>query len=111
MPSLRLEILLACALGGLLTFGGVRLLERFPLGSPDETDLTLVIPAVSASTYRFAARRGFTALLRSENGRRLELPLQWLPGDAQLGDRFTVRTNISSADERSTFEIGITPVQ
>ena len=104
-------LLLAFVLGGLLTFGVTELAWRFPLGSSDEADLTLVIPAVTTGTYRFERRRGFTALLRSGEGRRLELPTQWLPGDATLGDRFDVTTNVAPGNERSAFDVLVEPAQ
>ena len=106
-----MQLSAAFVLGGLLTFGMVRLVERFPLGSPDEADLTLVVPALSSSTYRFVKQRGFSAVLSNEQGRRLELPTQWLPGEVSPGDRFDVTTDIAPGGERSAFNVLVESAQ
>lgn len=71
--------------------------------------LGVVVPAVTDTTYTFQRSRGFDALLVSPEGKRLEFPRMWLPGDAQPGARYRVTTEISPSDVESRFAVMIKP--
>lgn len=107
--AFRAALLLAFLLGASLTFIALRLLPPVRLGPPDPANLTLVIPAVANGTYTYSQAQAFVAVLRSEEGRRLEFPYMWLPGEAQVGDTFVVRTLVQPGQEGSDFSVAIKP--
>lgn len=72
-----------------------------------EPTLGVVVPAVTEANFTFQRSRGFDALLASPDGKRLEFPRMWLPGEAQVGARYQVTTGISLADEESRFAVTI----
>lgn len=74
-----------------------------------EPALGVVVPAVTETTYTFDRLRGFDALLTSSEGKRLEFPRMWLPGDARPGARFRVTTDVSPSDLESRFAVMIVP--
>ncbi len=105
----RATLFLVFLLGASLTFAALRLLPPVRLTPPDPANLTLVVPAVATDTYTYRQTRGFMAVLRSEEGRQLEFPRMWLPGEAQVGDTFVVRTLVQPGKEGSDFNVAIKP--
>lgn len=74
-----------------------------------ELRLGVVVPAVTETTYTFQRSRGLEGVLTNPEGRRLEFPRMWLPGDARPGTRYRVTTQIDPADQESRFAVTIVP--
>lgn len=72
-------------------------------------ELGVVVPAIAETTYTFRRSRGFDAVLTAAEGQRLEYPRAWLPGDAQLGARNRVTTEIIPAQQESRFAVTLLP--
>ena len=99
-------LILSFLLGAGLMFASLRLLPLLQFGAGGVENLSLVIPAVTNKTYRYRQNRGFTAVLASEDGRRLELPAAWLPGSGARGG-FRVETGIDLGTSISRFTVVI----
>ena len=93
MRRSSVAMVLSFLLGAGLMFASLRSLPLLQLGEGDVESLSLTIPAVTSKSYRFREVRGFAAVLVSEDGRRLELPVAWLPGSG-TPDRFFVATQV-----------------
>ena len=99
-------LILSFLLGAGLMFASLKLLPLLQFGAGGVEDLSLVIPMVTNKTYRYRQDRGFTAVLASEDGRRLEFPAAWLPGSGARG-RFRVETGIDLGTSTSRFMVVI----
>ena len=86
--------LIAFFLGGVITLAGVRFVSALVSQPKDDSELTLVLPALSETTYTYRYTRGFMAVLETGDGRRLELPATWLPGEVGAGAKFLVTTRV-----------------
>lgn len=69
------------------------------------------VPALSDATYTFRNVRGFDAVLTTQNGQRLTFPRMWLPGDAEVGDRYRVVTEVAPAAAESRFSVRVLPLE
>lgn len=100
---MRPALILSFLLGAALMFAFLRLLPLVPLGAGEVEDLSLVIPAVTSETYRHRQQSRFLAVLGSENGRKLEIPAAWLPGEAETSGTFRVGTRIELETRTTRF--------
>lgn len=105
----RTASLSALLLGSLLTFVLLNTLPRLRLGAPSEEDIVLVIPALAEETYTYQATRGFTAVLSTQGGQRLELPANWLPSEPKPGASFRVRTELQPSPASLSLNAVVTP--
>lgn len=100
----RAALSLSFLLGAGLMFAFLRLLPLVPIGAAgDVEDLSLVIPAVTSETYRYRQAQGFLAVLKSANGRNVEMPAAWLPGGGEVRGEFRVGTTIELEADTSKF--------
>lgn len=74
-----------------------------------EPALGVVVPAVTETTYTFQRSRGFDALLVSSEGKRIEFPHMWLPGEAKVGARYRVTTGVNPSEQESRFAVTVVP--
>lgn len=102
--------LLAFLLGGVLTFIAVQLTPLLVSTPEDPEELTLAIPALAEATYAYRQTLRFLAVLETSDGRRLELPSTWLPGEAAAGEKFLVTTEARPGAGETTFEVTFRPV-
>ena len=110
MTRFPLPWLLAFLLGGVLTFTAVKLTPLLVLTPEDPEELTLAIPALAEATYVYRQTLGFLAVLETSDGRRLELPSTWLPGEATAGETFLVTTEARPGAGKTTFNVTIRSV-
>lgn len=96
--------LIAFSLGGVITLAGVRFVPAVVSQPKDDSELTLVLPALSETTYTYRYTRGFMAVLETGDGRRLELPATWLPGEVVAGAQFLVTTQVQPGADELAFE-------
>ena len=101
---------LAFLLGGVLTLTTVRLTPFLVSGPADSEEVNLVIPALAEATYTYRQARGFLALLETSDGRRLELPDTWLPGEAAVGKKYFVATAAQPGVKETTFNVALRAV-
>ena len=95
-------------LGVVLTLAAGWLRSHLP-ARDDAPVPVVVIPALASETFTYRWADGFTALLFTADGQRLELPLMWLPGDAEPGDSFLVTTQVRPEDDLTSFEVVVEP--
>lgn len=96
--------LIAFSLGGVITLAGVRFVPAVVSQPKDDSELTLVLPALSETTYTYRHTRGFMAVLETGDGRKLELPATWLPGEVVAGAQFLVTTQVQPGADELAFE-------
>jgi hypothetical protein len=70
-------------------------------------NISVVIPAVTTDSYRYRGARGFVAVLVSENGRMIEFPSTWLPGEVDSSSGFRVDTKIEPGETITSFRVVI----
>jgi hypothetical protein len=97
----------AFLLGVVLTLVALQVLPLLSCQSADVENLSVVVPAVTTETYQFRRERGVVAVLVSEDGRRLEFPLMWLPGKAESSSGYKVDTKIEPGDSTTSFSVEI----
>ena len=102
--SSRVSWLIAFSLGGVITLAGVRFVPAVVSQPKDDSELTLVLPALSETTYTYRHTRGFMAVLETGDGRKLELPATWLPGEVVAGAQFLVTTQVQPGADELAFE-------
>jgi hypothetical protein len=107
--NLRFRIGLAVAflLGAGLAVFAMLVLPLLSRQSANPEKLSVVVPAVTTASYRYRGKRGFVAVLVSENGRRLEFPLMWLPGQVGSSSAFRVDTKIEPGETTTSFRVVI----
>lgn len=110
MTRSPLPRLLAFLFGGVLTFTAMQLTPLLLSRPEDPEKLVLVIPALAEATYARSRTLGFLAVLETSDGRRLELPRTWLPGNPAAGGKFLVTTEARPGTGETTFSLTIRPV-
>ena len=90
MRRSAVAIVLSFLVGAGLMFASLRSLPFLQLGEGDVESLSLTITAVTNKSYRFHRVRGFVAVLVSEDGRRLELPVAAGKWDTRAGKGGTI---------------------
>ena len=102
--SFRFSWLIAFFLGSVVTLASVRFVPAVVAQPKDDSELTLVLPALSETTYTYRHTRGFMAVLETGDGRRLELPATWLPGEVVAGAQFLVTTQVQPGADELAFK-------
>jgi hypothetical protein len=100
-------LVVAFLLGAGLTVVTLQVLPLLSGQAASAENLSVVIPAVTTDSYRYRGVRGFVAVLVSENGRRLEFPSMWLPGQANSSSGFRVDTKIEPGESTTSFRVVI----
>ena len=103
MTSARWSWSVAFVLGSVLTLAGVRFIPPIVSQVEDDSELTLVIPALTETTYTYRYTSKFMAVLETSDGRRLELPAAWLPGEVVAGGQFLVTTQVQPGGRELIF--------
>jgi hypothetical protein len=103
----RASLAVAFLVGAGLAVVTLQVLPLLSWQAASGENLSVVIPAVTRESYRFRGARGFVAVLVSENGRRLEFPLMWLPGEIGSSSGFRVDTKIEPGESTTSFRVVI----
>jgi hypothetical protein len=103
----RLGLAVAFLLGVGVAVVTLQVLPLLSLQLANPENLSVVVPAVTTESYRYRGERGFEAVLVSENGRRLEFPLMWLPGEIGSSSGYRVDTKIEPGETTTSFRVVI----